>query len=208
MAACLTAAFLFLLFIVQAAQVQSIPSSEAVGAVGGVAYLSPRLQTHMPYNRIHWRRNNTVRIATWSKESNSTSEERMALFPNGTLKISDLQKNDSNVYQVYQEGSKGQEDIENIFLTVYELVPKPTVNAKVIRGDATHCEATLECSVELEGVTYEWIPPTKLPLEGVRSSKPRVSFNPLMETYICRVSNPVSSNNASLTYKHPCSWTA
>ncbi|XP_064331040.1 CD48 antigen-like isoform X2 [Phalacrocorax carbo] len=206
MAACLTAAFLFLLFIVQA-QVQSIPSSEAVGAVGGVAYLSPRLQTHMPYNRIHWRRNNTVRIATWSKESNSTSEERMALFPNGTLKISDLQKNDSNVYQVYQEGSKGQEDIENIFLTVYELVPKPTVNAKVIRGDATHCEATLECSVELEGVTYEWIPPTKLPLEGVRSSKPRVSFNPLMETYICRVSNPVSSNNASLTYKHPCSWT-
>ncbi|XP_064331041.1 CD48 antigen-like isoform X3 [Phalacrocorax carbo] len=207
MAACLTAAFLFLLFIVQAAQVQSIPSSEAVGAVGGVAYLSPRLQTHMPYNRIHWRRNNTVRIATWSKESNSTSEERMALFPNGTLKISDLQKNDSNVYQVYQEGSKGQEDIENIFLTVYELVPKPTVNAKVIRGDATHCEATLECSVELEGVTYEWIPPTKLPLEGVRSSKPRVSFNPLMETYICRVSNPVSSNNASLTYKHPCSWT-
>ncbi|XP_074931179.1 CD48 antigen-like isoform X1 [Phalacrocorax aristotelis] len=207
MAACLTAAFLFLLFIVQAAREQRIPSSEAVGAVGGVAYLSPRLQKHMPYNQIHWRCNNTVRIATWSKESNNTSEERMALFPNGTLKISDLQKNDSNVYQVYQEGSKGQEDIENIFLTVYELVPKPTVNAKVIREDTEHCKATLECSVELEGVTYEWIPPTKLPLEGVRSSKQHVSFSPLMETYICRVSNPVSSNNASLTYKHPCSWT-
>lgn len=95
----------------------------------------------------------------------------------------------------------------DILLPLAELVPKPTVNAKVIRGDSTWCKATLECSVGLEGVTYEWIPPSKLPLEDAGASEQHVSFDPLIETYTCKVSNPVSSNNASLTYRHPCSWT-
>jgi len=128
----------------------------------------------------------------------------------------------------------GKEHVESILLTVYgelggregcpsapwwgqggcdiplplaDLVPKPTVTAKVIRDELERCSATLECSVELEGVTYEWIFPSKLPLEGAGASEQHISFNPLVETYICKVSNPVSSDNASLTYRHPCSWT-
>lgn len=81
------------------------------------------------------------------------------------------------------------------------------MNAKVIGGDPAWCKATLECSVGLEGVTYEWIPPRKVVLEGAGASEQHVSFDPWIETYICKVSNPVSSNNASLTYRHPCSWT-
>lgn len=92
-------------------------------------------------------------------------------------------------------------------LPLADLVPKPTVNARAIRSDWGLCEATLECSVGLEGVTYEWIPSSKLSTAGENASTLLVSINPVMKTYTCKVSNPVSSNNASLTYQHPCSWT-
>ncbi|XP_074020720.1 CD48 antigen-like [Numenius arquata] len=183
-------------------------ASKVVGAVHGVAYLSP--SQHKGYSQIHWRRNNTVKIA--SRESgeavqypNSGYKGRLELFPNNTLKISHLQKSDSSTYQVYLEDDNGKEHIESILLTVYDLVPKPTVKATVIRGDLELCKATLECSVELEDVRYEWIKPSNI--LNVGASKQLVSFNPSVETYICKVSNPISSNNASLTYRHPCSWT-
>ncbi|XP_010170909.1 CD48 antigen-like [Antrostomus carolinensis] len=166
----------------------------------------------MSYHQIHWRRNNLVKIASWDNEMkvqypSSTYKGRLELFPNFTLKISYLQKNDSSTYQVYLEDEMGKEHVESILLTVYDLVPKPIVSAKVIRDDPTRCKVTLQCSVGIEGVTYEWIPPRRVLLEGADASEQHVSFNPLVETYICKVSNPVSSNNASLTYRHPCSWT-
>ncbi|KAM6330937.1 CD48 antigen-like [Alca torda] len=182
---------------------------EVVGVVRGVVYLSPSLQDG--YRQIHWWCNNTLKIA--SRENgqkvqypSTTYKGRLELFLNYTLKISHLQKNDSSVYQVYLDDKNGKEHIESILLKVYDLVPKPTVKAKVIRDEPELCKATLECSVGLEEVTYEWIPPSKLPLNGSGGSEQLVSFNPSIETYVCKVSNPVSSNYASLTYKHPCSW--
>ncbi|KAM6228863.1 CD48 antigen-like isoform 2-T2 [Spheniscus humboldti] len=211
MAAGLTMVLLFFLFITQARAPHN-PSSKVVGAVHGVVYLSPTLQNQFSYHQIHWRRNNSVKIASRDRSAkvqypNSTYKGRLELFPNNTLKISSLQKTDSSMYQVYLEDEVGKEHIENIFLAVYDLVPKPTVNAKVIRDDPARCKAILQCSVGLEGVTYEWIPPSKLLLENAGASEQHVSFNPFIETYICKVSNPVSSNNASLTYRYPCSWT-
>ncbi|XP_010156823.1 PREDICTED: CD48 antigen-like [Eurypyga helias] len=209
-AAGLVMAFIFL-FIKQAWLQRGV--SEVVGVVHGVAYLSPSLPDQTSYYQIHWRRDNSVKIAIRSSDAkvqypnSGTYKGRLELFHNNTLKISSLQKNDSSMYQVYLEDKEGKEHIENILLTVYDLVPKPTVNAKVIRDDPVRCKATLECSVGLEAVTYEWIVPSKLPVESVGAPELRVSFDPLTETYICKASNPVSSNNASLIYRHPCSWT-
>ncbi|XP_027765967.1 SLAM family member 5, partial [Empidonax traillii] len=87
-------------------------------------------------------------------------------------------------------------------------VPKPRVTVTVTKGDRQQCNATLRCSVGLQEVTYEWIPPPQVLLEGGEGPIQEVSFNPSEGTYVCRVSNPASSNNASLTYRHPCSWTA
>ncbi|XP_069734492.1 CD48 antigen-like [Phaenicophaeus curvirostris] len=207
------ARFTTVLFLLSIARARSRHApSKVVGAVGGVAYLSPSLQTQIPYHQIHWRRDNSVKIASRDSEEkvqypNSPYKGRLELFPNNTLKISSLQKNDSSMYQVYLEDEVGKEHVEGVLLEVYDLVPKPSVNAKVIKDDPAQCEATLECSVGLEGVTYEWIPSSRLPPEAAGASEQHVSFNPSVETYTCKVSNPVSSNNASLTYRHPCSWT-
>ncbi|XP_068271219.1 CD48 antigen-like [Nyctibius grandis] len=210
MAAGLTKVLIFILFIMQA-WTQRGPSSEVVGVVHGVAYLSPSAENQISYHQVHWRRDNTVKIASRDSAGtvqypNNIYKGRLELFPNNTLKISYLQKNDSSTYQVYLEDEVGQEHVEDVLLTVYDLVPKPTVKAKVVGDDPSRCEATLKCSVGLEGVTYEWIFPSKLPLGDVGTSEQHISFDPSVETYICKVSNPVSSNNASLTYRHPCSW--
>lgn len=101
----------------------------------------------------------------------------------------------------------GQGEGYDVLVPLAELVPKPTVNAKVIRSDPEQCEATLECSVRLEAVTYEWISHSKFQWNRISASELHVFLNSSPDTYTCKVSNPVSSNNASLIYRHPCSWT-
>ncbi|XP_010191790.1 PREDICTED: CD48 antigen-like [Mesitornis unicolor] len=209
MAAALLLSFLFLLFTTRA---RKEAPSEVVGIVGGVGYLSPSPESQASYHQIHWRRGDTVRIASRDSQGkvqfpNNAYTGRLELFPNNSLKISPLQKTDSGEYRVYLEDEVGKERIERIFLKVYDVVPKPTVKVNMVSGDSRWCHAVLECSVELEGVTYEWIPPVKINLEEANGSKQNISFNPSVEIYTCRVSNAVSSNNASLTYRHPCSWT-
>lgn len=95
-----------------------------VGAVHGVAYLSPSLQSKIPYHEVHWRRNNTLKLAgrdgsgeVWYR--NNSYRGRLELFSNNTLKISHLQKNDSSVYQLYMEDETGKGLIESVLLTVY-----------------------------------------------------------------------------------------
>lgn len=66
------------------------------------------------------------------------------------------------------------------------------------------CKVTLNCSVALEDVTYEWLPPERV--TSNRGGKLSVSFNPLVEVYTCVVRNRVSMNRSQLIYKHPCSW--
>ncbi|KAM6309218.1 CD48 antigen-like [Podargus strigoides] len=216
MAVGLKTVFLFFLRFTAQAQAPRVPSSEVVGAVGGVAYLSPSLQTQMSYHQIHWRRNNTVKIASRDSQGNirypnGVYKGRLELYPNNTLKMSFLQENDSSVYQVYLEDEAGKEHIENILLRVYGPVPKPALTAKVISHDPTRCNVTLVCLVKLKEVTYEWIIPRTVPLKSEKSSELHLSFDPSLVTstskVTCKVSNPVSSNNASLTYRFPCTWT-
>lgn len=97
-------------------------AAEVVGAVHGVAYLSPSSQSI--FYQSHWRRNNAVKIASRDGSGrvwypNSPYKGRLELFPNNTLKISHLQKNDSSRYQVYLEDEVGKEHVDDILLTVY-----------------------------------------------------------------------------------------
>ncbi|XP_005058949.1 PREDICTED: CD48 antigen isoform X2 [Ficedula albicollis] len=205
----LTLNLLFLFFIVQA-RAQEPQALEVNGAVGGVAFLNPRSpQDPSQYSQIHWRWENQVTIASWKRGQEPMYPKsrflgRLELLDNHTLKMSDLSVGDSSEYRLYLEDDTGKESVQRVRLRVYDLVPKPHVGATT-SGDAQQCNATLNCSVSLQGVTYEWIPLQNLP----RNDGPvlSVSFNPAVETYVCRVSNPVSSNNASLTYRPPCSWT-
>uniref|UniRef100_A0A8B9ZHB7 Ig-like domain-containing protein n=1 Tax=Anas platyrhynchos TaxID=8839 RepID=A0A8B9ZHB7_ANAPL len=196
------------------AQVQA-SSSQVVGVVGGVVYLSPPPQTQTTtYHQSHWRYGSSLKIAINENGKgvqypNGPFKDRLELFPNNTLKISSLLKNDSNTYRVYLEDVAGKEDTYRISLKVYDVVPKPTVNATVHGNNPEHCNVTLECWVQMEDVTYEWMPPSRLMPVGSNSTNGTLplSFNPSLETYTCRASNPVSSSSARLIRRHPCSWT-
>lgn len=211
MAPGLTLNLLFLLFIVQA-WAQELQPLVVNGAVGGVALLTPHSPRNLSeYSWIHWRWDNRVTIASWQwgqqpRYPRSRFWGRLELLENLTLEMRELQLGDSGDFQLYLQEDTGRESVESVRLRVYDLVPKPRVGATTSSsGDAQLCNATLTCSVALEGVTYEWIPPQKVPGSG--GPVLSVSFDPAVETYVCRVSNAVSSNNASLTYRPPCSWT-
>ncbi|KAM7029006.1 CD48 antigen-like [Acridotheres tristis] len=200
---------LFLLFIVRAGA-QDPQHLEVNGAVGGVAFLTPPgPQNPSEYSRIHWRWKKRVTIASRQRGQEprypqSRFRGRLELLENNTLKMSDLRVEDSSDFHLYLQDDTGRESIEGVRLRVYDLVPKPQVGATTT-GDSWQCNATLSCSVALEGVTYEWIPAQKLPRN--RGPVLSVSFNPTVETYVCRVSNAVSSNSAALTFRPPCTWT-
>ncbi|XP_067169241.1 CD48 antigen-like [Apteryx mantelli] len=199
------------LFLLQQAAAQGGPSRVA-GIVGGTAYLHPAPRNRTTFHQVHWRYETSQKIAIREADGSirypdSRFKDRLRLFPNNTLQIRSLRKSDRGVYWLYLEEETGTEHTDSVLLAVYERVPKPTVTAEVEGGDAAHCQATLTCSVDLEDVTYEWILPQRQPPES-RGSELHLSFRPGVETYVCRVSNAVSASNASLTYRHPCSWQA
>ncbi|OXB55877.1 hypothetical protein ASZ78_012126 [Callipepla squamata] len=179
------------------------------GLIGGVAFLSPRTQGS--FYRVEWRYGKDLKIA--SRDSgeevrypNGSYVGRLKLFPNNTLRIDHLQKKDSNTYWVYMEDSAGREHPESIQLQVYDAVPKPTVEHILDKSTSESCKVTLNCFVELEDVTYEWLPPRRVIANA--GSELSLSFNPSVEIYTCVASNPVSSNSSRLIHRHPCSWEA
>ncbi|XP_009079151.1 PREDICTED: CD48 antigen-like, partial [Acanthisitta chloris] len=190
---------LVLLFVVQGlAEYHS--TSKVTGTVGGVVYLSPSVKNPTSYFQIHWRRNNTVRLASRSNGAeaqypNNLYKGRLELFPNNTLKISSLQMSDSSIYQVYLEDETGKEDIEAISLEVHDTM------VDVIMNDPERCRSTLKCCVGLEEVTYEWSRPEKTAILSLQLD----ALNSSAEICTCKVSSPVSSNNMFVTYRHPCS---
>ncbi|XP_054033491.1 CD48 antigen [Dryobates pubescens] len=209
-AAELPALLLFLLFVVQAWAGGG--REEVLGAVQGAALLSPSRQNLSALHRVHWRRGRELKVAVRDRGSevqypSKDYRGRLELLPNNSLRISPLRKNDSSTYQVYLEQEQGEVHVESIPLRVYDRVPKPSLRVRVSKAEPELCSATLECEVEPEeelgGVTYEWLSPRRPLLAG---AKLQVAFNPSLETYTCRASNPVSSSNASLTFRPPCSW--
>ncbi|XP_058677868.1 CD48 antigen-like [Ammospiza nelsoni] len=199
---------LFLLFTTPA-RAQEPQPLEVAGAVGGVALLNPQTpQNPSEYSQIHWRWQK-LRIASLKRGEQprypqTRFEGRLELLENGILRMSNLSLGDSGEFRLYLEDDTGRESVQRVLLRVYDLVPKPHVTATT-NGDPQVCNTTLSCSVALQGVTYEWIPPQKAPMK--QGPVLEVSINPAVETYVCKVSNPVSSSNASLTLRRPCSWT-
>uniref|UniRef100_A0A8C9F7X0 Ig-like domain-containing protein n=1 Tax=Pavo cristatus TaxID=9049 RepID=A0A8C9F7X0_PAVCR len=179
------------------------------GLSGGVAYLIPSTQRF--FNKVEWRFGKDLKIAI--RESgeevrypNGRYNGRLELFRNNTLRMGNLSKADSNTYWVYMEDGAGKEHPESIRLRVYDAVPKPIVNFVVDNSNPANCTVTLNCSVGLEDVTYEWLPPRRVTSNG--GGELSLSFSPLVEVYTCVARNPVSSSSSQLIHKHPCSWEA
>ncbi|XP_052558983.1 SLAM family member 8-like isoform X2 [Tympanuchus pallidicinctus] len=176
---------------------------------GGVAYLIPRTQGS--FQKVEWRFGKDLKIAIHEsgekvRYPNGPYKGRLKLFSNNTLRMDHLRKADSNTYWVYMEDSAGTEHTESIQLQVYDAVPKPTINFVVDESNPESCRVTVNCSVGLMDVTYEWLPPKRIASNN--GSELFLTFSPLMEVYTCVAKNPISSNSSRLIHRHPCSWEA
>lgn len=92
------------------------------GVSGGVAYLIPRTQGS--FYKVEWRFGRDLKIAIHENGEkvnypNGPYKNRLKLFPNNTLRVDHLRKNDSNTYWVYMEDGAGTEHPESIRLQVY-----------------------------------------------------------------------------------------
>uniref|UniRef100_A0A7N4PYK2 Ig-like domain-containing protein n=1 Tax=Sarcophilus harrisii TaxID=9305 RepID=A0A7N4PYK2_SARHA len=121
-----------------------------------------------------------------------------------SLRIYNLTKEDENVYkgQITLENSVSTEMIiQKFFLHVYEELPKPQITVNFTGFENDTCNVTLLCSVKKEGknVTYSW---TSLEdghtVTFHEGPKATVSWKhgESEPNYICRVTNPVSSQSA------------
>ncbi|XP_048785140.1 SLAM family member 8-like isoform X1 [Lagopus muta] len=197
-----------LVFFVKAAWAQQ-DQTHVKGLSGGVAYLIPRTQGS--FQKVEWRFGKELKIAIYEngkkvRYPNGPYKGRLKLFSNNTLRMDHLKKNDSNTYWVYMEDGAGKEHPESIQLQVYDAVPKPTINFVVDESNPESCRVTVNCSVGLTDVTYEWLPPKRIASNN--GSELLLTFSPLMEVYTCVAKNPVSSNSSRLIHRHPCSWEA
>ncbi|XP_066196212.1 SLAM family member 8-like [Sylvia atricapilla] len=203
---------LFLLFITPAACSQDPHPLEVTAVTGGVTLLNPPVPLNpQNYSQIHWRWKNQVKIADRKRGAEprypqTRFEGRLELLDNHALKMCHLELGDSGGYQLYLEDEQGQEKVLHVLLKVYDIVPKPQVTATTNdEDDPQRCQATLNCSVSLPDVTYEWF----WPQEPQGKAEPVLGVTPDTDgdIFMCKVTNAVSSSNASLTYRQPCTWT-
>ncbi|XP_067834957.1 SLAM family member 5-like isoform X2 [Heptranchias perlo] len=110
---------------------------------------------------VVWKRKTpNVRIARYMNKNVETFgtdvyTRRIKLLPeNYSLQISDLQREDSGVYEVIVTGKLGQENPELVRLDVYERVSGTNITATVTQGI---CNITLTCSVTSGNLTsFRW----------------------------------------------------
>ncbi|XP_074118429.1 SLAM family member 9-like isoform X2 [Sminthopsis crassicaudata] len=196
-------------------QIEEAISTEVTTMMMGTVGKSITLPLKMSSNRIQtivWLSQNALAIVDLKGPSphiiytDSNYYNRLEILENESysLRIHNLTTEDENVYkgQITIENSVSTEMIiQKFFLHVYEELPKPQVTVNFTGFENDTCNATLLCSVEKEGknVTYSW---TSLEdgytVTFQEGPKATVSWK-LGESepnFICRVTNPVSSQSA------------
>uniref|UniRef100_A0A8C8VHT3 Ig-like domain-containing protein n=1 Tax=Pelusios castaneus TaxID=367368 RepID=A0A8C8VHT3_9SAUR len=189
------ATIFYLVLHLQAYKTTEMDSSQVNGMVYGTVYLNPQPPVLKTYNQITWQFNKTQKILTKERYKkvvffNTSLENKLHYYENHTLEINQLQKQDSSTYLLVVEDSQGRESTSFIQLSVYEPVPKPSVNATNTNKKNGLCTATLECTVDATPVTYKWLKDGKDDV-GENTGKLNVELkSDSNASYECIVSNP------------------
>ncbi|XP_051849620.1 SLAM family member 9-like isoform X3 [Antechinus flavipes] len=196
-------------------QIEEAVSTEVPRMIMGTVGKSITLPLKMSSNKIRtivWLSQNALATVDLKGPdpfiiyTDSKYENRLEVLKNESysLRIYNLTTEDENVYkgQIILENSVSTEMIiQKFFLHIYEELPKPQITLNFTGFENDTCNVTLLCSVEKEGknVTYRW---TSLEdghtITFHEGPKATVSWKhgESEPNYICRVTNPVSSQSA------------
>nr|XP_054103652.1 CD48 antigen isoform X2 [Callithrix jacchus] len=208
---CLALELLLLHLLVLATSIQG-DSVEVINAVsGGNVTLS--ISESLPENLqgITWFYTYNLKIADWDVRRLRYYENRFKGrvrldAQSGVLYMSNVQKEDANIYifRVLKETMFEQE--WTVRLQVFDPVPKPDIKIEKTAKVEDDCYLKLSCVIPDESVNYTWY--------GDKGPFPKEFQSGVLETtlksqdysrcYTCQVSNPVSSENDTVCFSPPC----
>ncbi|XP_069792524.1 CD48 antigen-like isoform X3 [Narcine bancroftii] len=175
------------------------------------------LQVMENISEVHWKqKNNNQRIAKYFGNkvefyNPSKYQQRIILHPrNFNVEIRDLQKNDSDVYEVVVTSKSGVEKSLSIRLEVYDPMSGTQITAQNITGN---CNLTLTCSVTSgnpTSITW-WKEGEALGNDSTHQLWGRgeiLEIRHIAEVedvaYLCEVRNPVSNDTAQIRLRDFC----
>ncbi|XP_069792523.1 CD48 antigen-like isoform X2 [Narcine bancroftii] len=210
--------YLFCASLIAICEARTSASPPTVNGTRGMSIiLDFELQVMENISEVHWKqKNNNQRIAKYFGNkvefyNPSKYQQRIILHPrNFNVEIRDLQKNDSDVYEVVVTSKSGVEKSLSIRLEVYDPMSGTQITAQNITGN---CNLTLTCSVTSgnpTSITW-WKEGEALGNDSTHQLWGRgeiLEIRHIAEVedvaYLCEVRNPVSNDTAQIRLRDFC----
>ncbi|XP_053133835.1 SLAM family member 5-like isoform X2 [Hemicordylus capensis] len=196
--------------------------------LGASVSFPEKLSSGKPVHTIYWSlRTTTSKLFPFVLVRNGTLEavssrirfwQRLEMVDETTLRIKNLEVEDSGVYVVYMTVSHPPVVQRALFnLTVYEPVPEPQIFHQVDSKASDGCNVTLQCQVPgKRGFNVSWKRGDSLrdleeDLDWYQVSSHGQNLNLFWRPnssdsiFTCLVSNPVDQNNVSVNLLSICS---
>ncbi|XP_044200724.1 T-cell surface antigen CD2 isoform X2 [Thunnus albacares] len=159
---------------------------------------------------LKWRRNDTI-IFYQRGETIVIKTPGVEVNKNGSLKLTNLKKNNAGTYtpEVHKDDGKSAKEFNPINLCIFDSVPDPVVTIECSKPTSTM--VTFTCNVgkhQAQGLTFKWLKNKKEMTETKEmKGKPQIlkqkAEDVEKDSFECKVSNPASSKT-SKAFQHEC----
>ncbi|XP_061461896.1 SLAM family member 9-like [Rhineura floridana] len=210
----------------QSNPVQNSPQYQVNGILGGSIVLATNISSAETVDTSEWDFTSKpgVRLSfaefrdgklEW-RNPRDRFGQRLEMARGTTLRIKDLEMEDSGVYSVRMRFVSNQIEDHTFHLTLYEPVPEPQILPRNVSNTTGRCNVTLQCQLPGEGA---------FDISWKRGNFPRdtedgsdwyqlsdngttlhLSWRPASSepTFTCLVTNPADQKSVSFTMSHVC----
>ncbi|XP_067439839.1 T-cell surface antigen CD2-like isoform X2 [Thunnus thynnus] len=154
---------------------------------------------------LKWKRNDAIIFYRRGKTIVTKAAAGVEVYQNGSLKLTNLKKNNTGRYtpDVHNSDGKSAKEINPINLCILDSFPDPVV--KIECSKTTPTMVTFTCNVvKAQGLTFQWLK-NKKEMKGMEKTQiPKLKAEDVEEdSFECIVSNPALSKT-SKAVQHEC----